>query len=111
MIRVPARSTVYIFAFLASVVSAGSIRITHVIVCSPYRRPLQAIHRDAFGSKPRATLFATEGLKLIDASLAGSACKSRVQAEQVSNSSRRVVADPFRPGFAFLPTRLQIWPH
>lgn len=35
----------------------------------------QAIHRDPFGSRPRATLFATEGLKLLDAKLAGSDCQ------------------------------------
>ncbi|KAL8280647.1 hypothetical protein RQP46_006970 [Phenoliferia psychrophenolica] len=43
------RSTVYGFAFLVSV----------------------AVHRDPFGSKPRSTLFANEGLKTIDGKLLG----------------------------------------
>ncbi|KAK4047535.1 hypothetical protein OIV83_005322 [Microbotryomycetes sp. JL201] len=48
-LKVPAKSTIYSFAFLASA----------------------AIHRDPFGSKPRSTLFAAEGLKLLESKLSG----------------------------------------
>ncbi|KAK4047587.1 hypothetical protein OIO90_006128 [Microbotryomycetes sp. JL221] len=50
VLLIPPKSTIYSFAFLASA----------------------AVHRDPFGSKPRSTLFAAEGLKLLDNKLNGS---------------------------------------
>ncbi|ORY57118.1 hypothetical protein BCR35DRAFT_309707 [Leucosporidium creatinivorum] len=48
-LRIPSRAIVYNFAFLASV----------------------AVHRDPFGTRPRSTLFANEGLKMLDGKLVG----------------------------------------
>lgn len=63
----------YAFAFLVSVV--------RLFVLSAWLNILtkllhQAVHRDPFGSKPRSTLFANEGLRTIDAKLSGSECAS-----------------------------------
>ncbi|SCV71239.1 BQ2448_2827 [Microbotryum intermedium] len=63
------RTLVYNFAFLASV----------------------AIHRDPFGSKPRSTLFANEGLKLFDLKLNGfEACPPLTRPHEVGGYLARI---------------------
>lgn len=48
------------------------LRFKLALVLKPL--PAQAVHRDPFGSKPRSTLFANEGLRTIDVKLTGSEC-------------------------------------
>lgn len=65
MLATTPRQVMYAFAFLVSAVRLSCPR------CAPELMRIQAVHRDPFGTKPRAKLFATEGLRVMNKMLFG----------------------------------------